>query len=108
MGLSYGLALEIPVLLHPFMQLIWTLFMQTKLRIGLAEQTLLTALGHAIFYTETHPSPPANTDSPLEEAAKIVKQVYSVIPVYDKIVPALLSGGVWDLPKTCCFSPGVP
>ncbi|GKB13159.1 DNA ligase 1, partial [Tanacetum coccineum] len=107
--------------------------LQTKLRIGLAEQTLLTALGHAIFYTEMHPSPPANTDSPLEEspclleqyeaeillllvfwlltmkeAAKIVKQVYSVIPVYDKIVPALLSGGVWDLPKTCCFSPGVP
>ncbi|KAM0005580.1 putative DNA ligase (ATP) [Helianthus debilis subsp. tardiflorus] len=82
--------------------------LQTKLRIGLAEQTLLTALGHAIFYTEKHPSPPARTGSPLDEAAKIVKQVYSVIPVYDKIVPALLSGGVWDLPKTCCFSPGVP
>ncbi|KAF5783588.1 putative DNA ligase (ATP) [Helianthus annuus] len=80
--------------------------LQTKLRIGLAEQTLLTALGHAIVYTEKHPS--SRTDSPLEEAAKIVKQVYSVIPVYDKIVPALLSGGVWDLPKTCCFSPGVP
>lgn len=82
--------------------------LQTKLRIGLAEQTLLTALGHAIVYTEKHPSPPTPTDSPLDEAAKIVKQVYSVIPVYDKIVPALLSGGVWDLPKTCCFSPGVP
>ncbi|PWA94062.1 DNA ligase 1 [Artemisia annua] len=82
--------------------------LQTKLRIGLAEQTLLTALGHAIFYTEKHPPPPANTDSPIDEAAKILKQVYSVIPVYDKIVPALLSGGVWDLPKTCCFSPGVP
>lgn len=82
--------------------------LQTKLRIGLAEQTLLTALGHAIFYTEKHPSPPVQTDSPLEEAAKIVKQVYSVIPVYDKIIPALLSGGVWNLPKTCCFSPGVP
>ncbi|KAL4560848.1 hypothetical protein LXL04_033003 [Taraxacum kok-saghyz] len=75
--------------------------LQTKLRIGLAEQTLLTALGHAIAYTEKHP-----TD--LEEAAKIVKQVYSVIPVYDKIVPALLSNGILDLPKTCCFSPGVP
>ncbi|KAF5822737.1 putative DNA ligase (ATP) [Helianthus annuus] len=82
--------------------------LQTKLRIGLAEQTLLTALGHAIFYTEKHPSPPARTNSPLEDAAKIVKQVYSVIPVYDKIVPALLSGGVWDLPETCCFSPGIP
>lgn len=42
------------------------------------------------------------------QAAKIVKQVYSVIPVYDKIIPAILTGGVWDLPKTCNFSPGVP
>ena len=37
-----------------------------------------------------------------------MKQVYSVIPVYDKIIPALLADGVWDLPKTCSFSPGVP
>ncbi|KAL0418250.1 UNVERIFIED_CONTAM: DNA ligase 1 [Sesamum radiatum] len=44
----------------------------------------------------------------IAKAAKIVKQVYSVIPVYDKIVPALLSGGVWNLPKTCSFSPGIP
>ncbi|KAI7750166.1 hypothetical protein M8C21_008466, partial [Ambrosia artemisiifolia] len=40
--------------------------------------------------------------------AKIVKQAYSVIPVYDKIVPPLYSRGLWDLPKTCCFSPAVP
>lgn len=39
---------------------------------------------------------------------KIVKQAYSLLPVYDKIVPALLSGGVWNLPKTCNFTPGVP
>ncbi|CAI9268421.1 unnamed protein product [Lactuca saligna] len=82
--------------------------LQTKLRIGLAEQTLLTALGYAIVYTENGQSPSKHSDSPLEEAAKIVKQVYSVIPVYDKIVPALLSDTVWNLPKTCCFSPGVP
>lgn len=31
-----------------------------------------------------------------------------MIPVYDKIIPAILTGGVWDLPKTCNFSPGVP
>ncbi|KAG6390741.1 hypothetical protein SASPL_148486 [Salvia splendens] len=42
------------------------------------------------------------------QAAKIIKQVYSVIPVYDKIIPALLLGGVWDLQKTCSFSPGIP
>ncbi|XP_059626887.1 DNA ligase 1-like isoform X2 [Cornus florida] len=82
--------------------------LQTKLRIGLAEQTLLVALGHAAVYSEKHSSAPGHIDSPLEEAAKIVKQVYSVIPVYDKMVPALLTGGVWNLSKTCSFTPGVP
>ncbi|KAL2511193.1 DNA ligase 1 [Abeliophyllum distichum] len=82
--------------------------LQTKLRIGLAEQTLLVALGHAAVYSEKHSSPPGNVNNPLEEAAKIVKRVYSVIPVYDKIVPTLLVSGVWNLPKTCSFSPGIP
>lgn len=41
--------------------------MQTKLRIGLAEQTLLAALGHAAVYSEQQSSPPANVDNPLEE-----------------------------------------
>ena len=31
-----------------------------------------------------------------------------MLPVYDIIVPALLSGGVWNLPKTCNFTLGVP
>ncbi|XP_047338411.1 DNA ligase 1-like [Impatiens glandulifera] len=82
--------------------------LQSKLRIGLAEQTLLAALGQATVYTEKHSSGKGNADSSLEEASKIVKQVYSVIPVYDCIIPALLIGGVWDLPKTCNFTPGVP
>ncbi|GAB4842935.1 tRNA ligase [Ancistrocladus abbreviatus] len=82
--------------------------LQTKLRIGLAEQTLLAALGQAAVHAEKHSVPPSNIQSPLEEAAKIVKQVYSVLPVYDKIIPALLSAGVWDLSKTCTFTPGVP
>lgn len=42
------------------------------------------------------------------QAAKIVKQVYSVIPVYDKLVHAILTVGVWNLPKVCNFSPGIP
>lgn len=42
------------------------------------------------------------------QAAKIVKQVYSVIPVYEKVVPAILADGVWKLSETCSFSPGVP
>ncbi|KAM0996675.1 hypothetical protein ACFX14_006744 [Malus domestica] len=82
--------------------------LQTKLRIGLAEQTLLAALGQAAVYTEKNSTPPPHIQSPLEEAAKIVKQVYSLLPDYDKIVPALLSGGVWNLPEICNFTLGVP
>lgn len=82
--------------------------LQTKLRIGLAEQTLLAALGQAAVFSEKNSTPPPNVQSPLEEAAKIVKQVYSVLPVYDKIIPVLLSDGIWNLQETCNFSLGVP
>ncbi|KAI4304706.1 hypothetical protein MLD38_040180 [Melastoma candidum] len=82
--------------------------LQAKLRIGLAEQTLLAALGQAAVYSEKHSKPSSKIQSPLEEAAKIVKQVYSVLPVYDRIISALLTDGVWNLPKSCTFTPGVP
>ncbi|KAJ4825050.1 tRNA ligase [Turnera subulata] len=82
--------------------------LQSKLRIGVAEQTLLAALGQAAVYNEKHSTPPSNTQSPLEDAAKIVKQVFSVLPLYDRIVHALLNDGVWKLPKTCGFTPGIP
>ncbi|KAL9243939.1 hypothetical protein vseg_017771 [Gypsophila vaccaria] len=82
--------------------------LQSKLRISLAEQTLLVALGQAAVYSEEHSKPPSNVQSPYEEAGKIVKRVYSVLPMYDKVIPALLSGGVWNLSQTCMFTPGVP
>ncbi|XP_038990585.1 DNA ligase 1-like [Hibiscus syriacus] len=82
--------------------------LQIKLRIGFSDQTLLAALGQAAVYNEQHSKPPPNIQSPFEEAAKIVKQVFSILPVYDKIVPALLTGGIWDLRTTCSFTPGVP
>lgn len=40
-----------------------------KLRIGLAEQTLLAALGQAAVYTEKHSTPPPHIQSPLEEVS---------------------------------------
>lgn len=44
----------------------------------------------------------------MNQAAKVMKQVYSVLPIYDKIVPALLHVGVWKLSEACNFSLGVP
>ncbi|XLR09870.1 hypothetical protein S83_037808, partial [Arachis hypogaea] len=43
---------------------------QGKLRIGVAEQTLLAALGQAAVQSEEHSKPPAGIKSPLEEKAK--------------------------------------
>ncbi|XP_028186712.1 DNA ligase 1-like isoform X2 [Glycine soja] len=82
--------------------------LQSKLRIGYAEKTLLAALGQAAVYTEEHSKLPPDIQSPLEEASNIVKQVYSVLPDYDKIISALLTEGLWMLPKKCNFTPGVP
>ncbi|RCV42376.1 hypothetical protein SETIT_9G212100v2 [Setaria italica] len=84
-----------------------TRLLQSKMRIGLAEKTVQMALGQAAVYSDKKSSPP-EVQSPFEEAAKIIKQVYSVLPIYDKIVPALLEAGVWKLPETCKFSIGVP
>ncbi|CAJ1979233.1 unnamed protein product [Sphenostylis stenocarpa] len=82
--------------------------LQAKLRIGYGEQTLLAALGQAAVYTEEHSKPPPDIQSPLDEASEIVKQVYSVLPDYDKIISALFAEGLWMLPKNCKFTPGVP
>ncbi|KAI5016719.1 hypothetical protein ZWY2020_006570 [Hordeum vulgare] len=81
--------------------------LQSKMRIGLAEKTVQMALGQAAVYSEKG-SPPKKVQSPFEEAAKIIKEAYSVLPIYDKIVPTLLEAGVWKLPETCNFSIGVP
>ncbi|KAL5709917.1 hypothetical protein ACHQM5_020541 [Ranunculus cassubicifolius] len=82
--------------------------LQSKLRIGLAEQTLLVALGHAAVYSEKESASPSQIQSSLEEAAKTIKQVYSVLPDYDKLITALLDGGVSKLSDTCSFTLGVP
>ncbi|OAY77562.1 DNA ligase 1, partial [Ananas comosus] len=79
-----------PQYLIRLLQYIDLLHLQSKMRIGLAEKTVLVALGQAAVYSDACPAPPVKIQSPLEEAAKIIKQVYSVLPDYDKIVPALL------------------
>uniref|UniRef100_A0ACD5U5F8 Uncharacterized protein n=1 Tax=Avena sativa TaxID=4498 RepID=A0ACD5U5F8_AVESA len=81
--------------------------LQSKMRIGLAEKSVQMALAQAVVYSDKG-SPPKNVQSPFEEAAKIIKHAYSVLPIYDKIVPTLLEAGVWKLPETCSFSIGVP
>ncbi|KAH7294025.1 hypothetical protein KP509_28G053000 [Ceratopteris richardii] len=81
---------------------------QGNLRIGLAEQTVLVALAHAAVLTEKPPVAAAQLPGRLEQAAQIIKQVYSNLPDFDQIVPALLRVGIQDLSEVCHFTPGVP
>ncbi|BEJ11729.1 hypothetical protein CspHIS471_0201890 [Cutaneotrichosporon sp. HIS471] len=84
--------------------------LEGKLRIGLAERSLPTALGHAIVLknNEGKKLSPEVMSKKLEEASVIVKAVYSELPNYDIIVPALMKGGVHHLRENCKLTPGVP
>lgn len=44
----------------------------------------------------------------MEEAASTLKSVYSELPTYDLVVPALLEAGVDGLRGRCKLTPGVP
>lgn len=91
-----------------------------KLRIGLAEQSVLAALGNAVFLTPpTQEFPPQITDAgkglsadtlkkKLEETTLIIKTTYCECPSYDAIVKVLLKDGIEELPKKCKLTPGIP
>ncbi len=81
--------------------------LQGKLRVGLAEQTVLTSLAQAVLL-EGKEASKGRLAEDLEEAAQIVKQVYSECPSYDEMIPALLEHGVRRLPEFCKFTVGVP
>ncbi|KAF8140277.1 ATP-dependent DNA ligase [Boletus edulis] len=86
--------------------------LEGKLRIGNAERTVLVALAHAAAFAENEESgKKLNKDkltSRLEEAASIVKSVFSELPSYDLVIPALLTDGISNLRSTCKLTPGVP
>lgn len=88
-----------------------------KLRVGLAESSLLTALAHACVFTP--PERPGVLDASqevgsdvlkkrLDQATLLLKTTYCECPDYDRIVAVLLEEGLEQLPKRCFLSPGVP
>ncbi|KAI8916019.1 ATP-dependent DNA ligase [Gorgonomyces haynaldii] len=84
--------------------------LEGKLRIGLAQQTILISLSHAIALQDQDlkKKTPETKQARLQEAVAVVKQVYSELPSYDIIVPALLEHGWQTLPEHCQLTPGIP
>ncbi|CCL99545.1 uncharacterized protein FIBRA_01563 [Fibroporia radiculosa] len=86
--------------------------LEGKLRIGNAERTVLVALAHAFVLAEQErANKKINSEkltARLEESANVVKSVYSELPTYDLVVPALLEAGIDKLREKCKLTPGVP
>jgi ATP-dependent DNA ligase len=81
--------------------------LQGKLRIGLAEKTVIVSLAHAVTLT-----PPARAaaavdeELSLEDAEALLKQVLCELPSYDVVIPALLDGGIAEARRRCQLTPG--
>jgi DNA ligase-1 len=92
-----------------------------KLRIGLAEQSLLQALAQAITLTP----PTENKEEPynlnalegkseatikqkVNETSLVLKTIFCQCPDYNQIVPVLIDDGIDALNEKCKMKPGVP
>ncbi|KAJ5988637.1 DNA ligase [Penicillium waksmanii] len=84
-------------------------FLEGKLRLGLAEKTILVALAQAVV---THEAAVKGEKPPspekMAEGEAVLKTVYSQMPTYEEIVPAMIKGGIFNLPEVCKLSPGIP
>ncbi|GFQ81764.1 DNA ligase 1, partial [Trichonephila clavata] len=91
-----------------------------KLRIGLAEQSVLAALARAAVLTPPNQSyPPEIIDKSskmsadsfkehLQEQSLILKTTYCECPNFDRVIPVLLKEGIAGLPDHCQLCPGCP
>ncbi|XP_042227837.1 DNA ligase 1-like isoform X4 [Homarus americanus] len=91
-----------------------------KLRIGLAEQSVLQAIAQACFLTppgQEYPPEvadagkgihPDNLKTKLDNYGFILKTTYCEFPSYDEIIPILLNEGLEELPNRCQLTPGIP
>ncbi|KAJ3447187.1 DNA ligase [Anaeramoeba flamelloides] len=87
--------------------------LQTKLRIGLAETTVLIALGHAFYLNEKYYQKKKNvtrkiTSEILDKYGTTVKKNYHKYPNYDKLFELAQKYGIDNLTEKTEFTPGIP
>lgn len=83
-------------------------FLEGKLRLGLAEKTVIIALAQAVVTHEASKAGKATSTDQLVKGEAALKTVYSELPSYEVIIPAMLEHGIFHLHETCKLQPGVP
>lgn len=84
-------------------------FLEGKLRLGLAEKTVLVALAQAVVAHEAAlKGEKAPSAEKMAEGESILKTVYSELPAYEVIIPAMLEHGLHKLGEVCKLQPGIP
>lgn len=81
--------------------------LEGKLRIGLAEQSVLAALAHSSAIVNNYSSSSSSASIDFDPVVTI-KSVYNSQPDYNILIPVLLKYGIRYLPLHCHLTPGVP
>lgn len=83
-------------------------FLEGKLRLGLAEKSVIVSLAQAMIAHEFAQKGKVPSESDFSKAESILKTVYSELPSYNVIIPAMLQHGIMNLRDHCKLRPGVP
>lgn len=83
-------------------------FLEGKLRLGLAEKSVLVSLAQAMICHEAEKKGKVPSTAEMEQAEATLKTVYSELPSYDVIIPTMLESGILKLRENCKLRPGVP
>lgn len=83
-------------------------FLEGKLRLGLAEKTVIIALAQAVVTHEVAVKGKVPSTEQLAKGEAELKTVYSELPSYEVIIPAMLEHGIFNLHESCKLQPGVP
>ncbi|CAN9162018.1 unnamed protein product [Alternaria sp. RS040] len=82
--------------------------LEGKLRLGLAEKTVVVAVAQAMIFHDMSQEGKTPSTADLAKAEAMLKTVYSELPSYEVIIPAMLEHGIMNLRENCRLQPGVP
>lgn len=82
--------------------------LEGKLRIGLAEKSVLTGLAQAFVAWENLRAGTKAKEVDVTNAEAIIREVHCQIPNYGLIIDAAIKNGIFNVPETCKLTAGIP